>query len=147
MKFLKVLFVIISTLMALPILAKAESSCACLIKYSDDAKQVKYERKKFKVVFSGQVLDIKEKGENDLEVIFEVKESWKNAKVSQISVFTVKSTPYSCGYDFVKGETYLVFARKTDEDTLRTTICSRTKLVTKAALDLRVLGKGKVPKR
>ncbi len=75
-----------------------------------------------------------------------MKESWKNAKVSQISVFTVKSTPYSCGYDFVKGETYLIFAWKSDEDVLQTTICSRTKLLTKATLDLGVLGKGKVPK-
>ncbi len=53
MKLLRVLFVIIFTLTALPIFAKAESSCACLIKYSDDTKQVKYERKKFKAVFSG----------------------------------------------------------------------------------------------
>jgi hypothetical protein len=146
MKFSIVLFVIIFTLTALPVLAKAESSCACAIKYSDDARQVKYERKKFKAVFSGQVLDIKEKGENDLEVIFAVKESWKNAKVLRISVFTVKSTPASCGYDFVKGETYLVFAWKADEGELRATICSRTKLLTEAALDVRVLGKGKVPK-
>jgi hypothetical protein len=147
MKNLKVLFVVIFTLTTFPIFARAESSCACAIKYSDDAKQVKYERKKFKAVFSGQVLDIKEKGENDLEVIFSVKESWKNAKVSQISVFTVKPMPASCGYDFVKGETYVVFAWKSDEDKLRTYICSRTKLLSEATLDLRVLGKGKVPKK
>ena len=143
---LKVLFAIIFIVIVLPIFARAESSCACLIKYSDDAKQVKYERKKFKTVFSGQVLDIKVKEGNYLEVILSVKESWKNAKVSQISIFTVKSTPYSCGYDFVKGETYLVFARKADEGELRVTICSRTKLLSEAALDLRVLGKSKVPK-
>jgi hypothetical protein len=146
MKFFGILFSIIFTIAALPILAKADSSCACLIKYSDDAKQVRYERKKFKVVFSGQVLNIKERGENELEVIFSVKESWKNAKVSQISVFTAKPNPYSCGYDFVKGETYLVFARKSDENKLRATICSRTNLLAKATLDLRILGKGKVPK-
>jgi len=146
MKFLRVLFVIIFSLTALPIFAKAESSCACLIKYSDDAKQVKYERKKFKAVFSGQVLDIKQKGENELEILLSVKKSWKNASISQIKVSTVKPTFHSCGYDFKKGETYLVFARAYEDNELQVTICSRTKLLAEASLDLRVLSKGKVPK-
>ncbi|MBT8469118.1 MAG: hypothetical protein KJN97_10245, partial [Deltaproteobacteria bacterium] len=47
----------------------------------------------------------------------------------------------ACGYTFVKGETYLVYADRDEADPMRVSLCSRTALVADAEEDLDFLGK------
>ena len=63
---------------------------------------------------------------------------WKGMMDSEIEVRTGTS-PVDCGFPFVVGATYLVFARA-EGGTISTGICSRTAAVTEALRDLADLG-------
>jgi len=126
-----------------------ESACSCLSKVSSGAsvsRKVKYERKKSKAVFSGQVLEMVERNTRDSYenvVTFRVIETWKRVRTNTIKIITPRASPYSCGYDFQAGETYLVYVERIDDEELWTGICSRTMNLVNAAEDVRILGKGK----
>ncbi|HYO90079.1 MAG TPA: hypothetical protein VEQ40_00505 [Pyrinomonadaceae bacterium] len=102
-------------------------------------------------VFSGKVLQVKRvKGsEQDglwqVEVVFAVNTSWKGARQRVISVFTASQSA-ACGYSFMRGRTYLVYAGES-QGKLATTICSRTKRLKDARLDLKELGAGKLVRK
>jgi hypothetical protein len=44
-----------------------------------------------------------------------------------------------CGFEFETGERYLIYARRNEEDTLLTSMCSETKVLEYAGADLRIL--------
>ncbi|WP_374967042.1 hypothetical protein [Lysinibacillus sp. RS5] len=75
------------------------SSCAYLPSVEE------FERSK--AVFSGKVVDIKErlslKGYTTKSVLFEVTNAWKGVERSQI-IFTTGQGGGDCGYNFIKGE-------------------------------------------
>lgn len=134
----------------------ADNSCSCYSGISGNAslkKKVKYELKKSKAVFSGEVTEINEiqsgvyKG--NLEIKFKVINSWKKIKEEIVSVITEPSTkattpPYviSCGYTFQVGKTYLVYIESQSGENFLTGICSRTRKLIDATEDLEILGKG-----
>ena len=90
-------------------------------------------------VFSGEVVDIGElppepPGTTTMTmpflnpVTFDVKEAWKGVALDSVVVHG-QGTSASCGLDFERGETYLVFAGRIseDEDTaLQTDYCGNT---------------------
>ena len=94
-------------------------------------------------VFTGEVTDI---DKNDatpfggLEVTLRVKEMWKGEPAEELRVHTASSSA-ACGYGFVKGVTYLVYAVRDEADPLRVSLCSRTAPVEDAKEDLDFLGK------
>lgn len=99
-------------------------------------------------VFTGKVVDIKEpKGTiissaDPVKVTFEVDSSWKGVKGDKVTLSTALSSA-SCGFEFVKGESYIVYAYANGEgetDKLVASLCSRTKLLASASEDLKKLG-------
>ncbi len=125
-------------------------ACSCLPP-SSPAQELD----KSTAVFSGKVIEIKKHeqkkaaGEYDpftaVEAVFEVEKSWKGIDKKQVSVFT-SSNSASCGYNFQKGQSYLVYANADEQERLVTGICSRTKNLNDAREDLNELGAGKAVK-
>ncbi|OKL36865.1 hypothetical protein [Domibacillus mangrovi] len=112
---------------------------------------VKEEFSLSKAVFRGKVTEIDEKksvsGFPTKSVRFEVNETWKGVSQSQVNV-TTGNGGGDCGYEFRKGQEYLVYANDSDmygssEQTV--IICSRTKEISTAQEDLAILGEGQTP--
>jgi hypothetical protein len=101
-------------------------------------------------VFSGKVIDISgpnkrifKSSADPVTVLLEVDTIWKGINESQVIVHTAESSA-SCGFKFELGKEYLVYAYG-DKGDLQTGLCERTTLLTSAAEDLSILGKGKTP--
>ena len=140
---------VITFLLMLPGIGHA---CSCsLPPIGKTEKQlIELERKKSKAVFVGEVLEIivpnTPSGEPAwvAEVKFKVQKSWKGSVAEEVSVFTA-NVCCICGYMFKVGERYLVYAHGSDK--LGTDICTRTKRMANAEIDLMVLGKAKALKK
>jgi MYXO-CTERM domain-containing protein len=94
-------------------------------------------------VFTGEVTDIAPNQATrfgGLEITLRVKRVWKGDPEREIKVHTAGSSA-ACGYTFVRGETYLVYAVRDNADPMRVSLCSRTAPVANAKEDLRFLGK------
>jgi len=149
-------FVILIVIL-LPSTTKADQGCSCLGFVPDDAslsRKVEFERKHSKAVFTGEVLEIVKRQsppfEGYLEVKFKIKESWKKVKGKTVSILTeapniATEPPFykDCGYEFKVGESYLVYVERQSGTNLLVGICSRTRKLSEATDDLKVLGKGK----
>ena len=93
-------------------------------------------------VFTGEVTGIepnKATRFGGLEITLRVGQVWKGDLTEEIKVHTAGSSA-ACGYTFMKGETYLVYALRDDADPMRVSLCSRTALVKNAKEDLSFLG-------
>ncbi|MGG2055519.1 hypothetical protein ABFY48_14080 [Lysinibacillus pakistanensis] len=122
------------------------SACSCA-----DLPSVKEEFELSKAVFSGKVVDIKEKrslkGYTTKSVLFEVTNTWKGVEQSQI-IITTGQGGGDCGYNFIKGEEYLVYANESimyEAKSLVSTMCNRTGLLSSSHEDLEILGEGQPP--
>jgi MYXO-CTERM domain-containing protein len=94
-------------------------------------------------VFTGEVTTIEPNTATKfggVEITLRVKKVWKGDIGAQVQVRTAGSSA-ACGYSFVKGETYLVYADRDEADPMRVSLCSRTALVANAQEDLDLLGK------
>jgi len=94
-------------------------------------------------VFTGEVIDIKPNEVTrfrGLEITLRVQRVWKGTLDEKIAVHTAGSGA-ACGYGFVKGRTYLVYAVQDEADPLRVSLCSRTAPIENAKEDLDFLGK------
>ena len=78
-----------------------------------------------------------------MQVTFAISKVWKGTDQPTIEVLTSASSA-SCGFEFVQGEEYLVYASES-EGRLQTNLCSRTALLAMAGDDLAVLGAGSTP--
>lgn len=101
-------------------------------------------------VYAGKVINIIDtqpgprfSSAHPLEVVFQVSKVWKGPAHSTLAVTTARSE-VSCGYEFVKGQEYLVYARGT-EDKLEASLCSRTNPLSTAVADLAALGQDNAP--
>jgi hypothetical protein len=84
-------------------------------------------------------------------VKFQVERWWKGEAPSEIFLVTTRtknadgtSSSSSCDYDFKEHESYLIYATGEKRE-LRTNFCMRTRQLTKAEEDLKILGEGKEP--
>lgn len=94
-------------------------------------------------VFTGEVTGITKNDATPfggLEVTLRVKKVWKGAPEQEVKVHTA-GTSAACGYPFVVGKTYLVYAVRDEADPLRVSLCSRTALLEDAGEDLEFLGR------
>ncbi|MDH4282395.1 MAG: MYXO-CTERM sorting domain-containing protein, partial [Myxococcales bacterium] len=94
-------------------------------------------------VFTGEVIAIEPNETTKfggLAITLRVKQVWKGALQQQVEVHTAGSSA-ACGYSFVQGTTYLVYAVRDDADPMRVSLCSRTARVDDAQEDLDFLGK------
>lgn len=107
---------------------------------------------KANAVFSGKVLQVEEgspfrlmrSSADPVRVVFEVTGNWKGAENSQMAVYTAMSSS-SCGAEFAKGQSYLVYAYENEERRLATGLCTRTKELSLASDDLQKLGQSSAP--
>ena len=97
-------------------------------------------------VFTGKVIDIKKptgpivSSLDPIQVTFEIRSSWKGINENKVTLTTARSTA-SCGFDFTKGESYLVYASDGGKPgELNVHNCSRTVQLASAQADLRDLG-------
>lgn len=119
------------------------SACSCAYLPS-----VEEEFELSKAVFSGKIVDIKEKlslkGYTTKSVLFEVTNTWKGVEQSQI-IITTGQGGGDCGYNFIKGEEYLVYANESimyGAKSLVSTMCNRTGVLSSSQEDLEILGEG-----
>lgn len=112
---------------------------------------VQDELSRSETVFTGRVLEVKEERTKRYlsnAVLFETSQIWKGGSESQIIIHT-GSSGGDCGFHFVKGEDYLVYAKPSsmygDKEQLVTIICDRTNELAEAKEDLAILGEGKLP--
>ena len=104
-------------------------------------------------VFEGTVVSIKEKfkimqsSADPVRVTFQVGARWKGEVGEKVTVTTAQSGA-SCGFEFTKGERYIVYAggeKAAGEEgaaKLTVSLCSRTALLPGAEEDLKELGAG-----
>lgn len=98
------------------------------------------------VVFLGTCMDVLPNAlKGGLNIVFQVDSSWKRA-IEQVTTVHTKS-PNQCGYPFLKGERYIVFANKRHQTT-ETSICQPNQAYAdNGLLTVRRLGAGFAPGR
>ena len=95
-----------------------------------------------------------ETAQTDVLVLkFQIDRWWKGRETREVVLFTDQTknpdgsqTITDCDFPFEVGKQYLVYAFR-DEGKLKTNLCTRTKLLEKAGEDLKILGKGRRPRR
>jgi hypothetical protein len=91
-------------------------------------------------VFAGVVQSIEDTGRWKLIVTFRVLQWWKGDELSESVVVITGRDGAACGYPVVKGQSFLVFARRTPEKRLSLSHCSKTSALVCAMDDLKELG-------
>lgn len=137
--------ILISSTLMLGILASAQTifACTCEIPSASSSlrKKVRDARKKSFAVFAGEVLKISEQTDGyGVKVTLRIDSMWKGPETSEALVSTGKDGG-DCGYPFVVGKKYLVYASQSKDGFLTTNICQRTQLLSLAKEDIAVLGK------
>ena len=113
------------------------------------------EMEKFPAVFAGKVVSIQHSfdpnaasvsREDRTTVGFEVSTVWKGT-VHEDMYITTPPTGGSCGFSFIEGEEYVVYAYDGayDDGSYTVGICSRTALLGQAQADIDALGAGRAP--
>ena len=122
------------------------SACSCV-----ELPSAEEEFDRSKAVFSGKVVDIREKrsqnGYSPKSVLFDVTNTWKGVDQSQI-IITTGQGGGDCGFDFKLGQEYLIYANESTmygEKLLVSIICSRTNELSSSEEDLTILGEGQPP--
>jgi hypothetical protein len=116
-------------------------ACSCV---GEDAKE---RLELFTVVFEGKVIN---KGETNevqqgrffREYTFEIYRAWKGIEEERITIFSHDEGSDSCGYEFTKNNTYLVFAYDGKDHEWETNFCSGNIPISKAKEELKQLGSG-----
>ncbi len=95
-------------------------------------------------VFSGEVSDVKQSSFFKKSIVtFTVTQAWKGVDTKSIQIKT-ESQSSECGFTFLEGIEYLVYAKGKDDNSLETSACDRTKWIAAAQEDLDILGEGKL---
>ena len=104
---------------------------------------------KAKAVFVGKVISVKKTDKNcpalcQVNVLFEVEESWKGVDEKRVVVSTGHGFG-DCGVGFKRGRRYLVYAGGAVATRYSASVCSRTRSLAheQARQDLKELGAGK----
>ncbi|WP_145408202.1 hypothetical protein [Paenibacillus xylanexedens] len=118
-------------------------ACSCV----GNTALERLESENYSAVFEGTVI---EKGSRSQlgfgeyrKYTFEAVRAWKGVNGQKVTIHSLDQGSSSCGFQFTKGETYLVFASSDEKDqTLKTTLCSGNKLISQADEDVQLLGAG-----
>lgn len=124
--------------------ARADA-CSCVEPGSVQESQVRSD-----AIFEGTVTTVKSSSGilssssvKAVKASFQVNEVWKGLVTPTIEVLTAQGSD-SCGFEFVEGERYLVYATATGK-ALEVSLCSNTVLHSKADEQFIVLGSGSLP--
>ncbi len=141
----KIIFSIIFSTFLIAITASDILACSCIVQEDIPIeKQVKDAYTKSSSVFVGQVVAVIKNPETYSVVVkFKVEKSWNKKFQEKITISTASDSAM-CGYEFVVGKKYLVYANG-ENNNLGTNICTRTASVV-SNKDIAVLNKMKKPK-
>ena len=125
-------------------------ACKCVVPGSPSE-----ELQKFSAAFAGRVVSVQHSYDPDADSVsredrttvrFKVSTVWKGV-VHEDMYVTTPPTGGSCGFAFVEGEHYIVYAYDShyDDGGYSVGICSRTALLQQAQADLEALGNGHAP--
>ncbi|MWC27920.1 hypothetical protein [Paenibacillus sp. MMS18-CY102] len=137
-----ILFVLGLTMLLAPMLLPSHAyACSCAVSPS-----VASEFAKKTAIFTGEVTDIKihnnsmkvQSSIDPVDVTFKVQQVWKGEKISEKTVVKTVRSDESCGYPFKEAQAYLVYAYG-DGSNLEVGLCSGTKLLAEAGIDLKEL--------
>jgi hypothetical protein len=120
-------------------------ACKCAMESSKLPleQQVIHSLKESKAVFTGKVTAIEKLTILSVKVTMKVDRVWKKDLPETVILFTGVGKG-DCGYPFKEGESYLIY-EDSSSNSLVVNICSRTKLLSKADEELKILGNGKTP--
>ncbi len=139
----KIIFSIIFSTFLIALTASDIFACSCF--QPEDVpieKQVREAYQKSSSVFIGEVVEVIKKPDV-YSVRFKVEKTWNKKFQKEIIVSTAKDSSL-CGYSFVVGKKYLVYASENNNN-LMTNICTRTASVI-SNKDIAFLNKIKKPK-
>ncbi len=145
-KLVFILLMISMLLFLLNIVPATSYACSCAA-----PGPVQDEHERSDAVLKGEVIGVVDEKENStvqssadpIAFIIKVDEIWKGIKQTEVVVYTERDSA-SCGFTFMEGREYLIYASKSDDD-LRVSLCSRTTEMTSATADIDILGKGIEP--
>jgi len=90
-------------------------------------------------VFMGKVVSFDNAGDNIQRLAkISVTKIWKGERSAVNEILTANNSA-ACGYEFVVGESYVIYAYKASDRNLHTNICTRTRPARLAAEDLKYL--------
>lgn len=123
------------------ILSAQNDNCGC-----DSTQTWDQSEEKANVIFLGTCMDVTPNAlKGGLNILFQVDSSWKRDIELVTTVHT--NSPNQCGYPFLKGKRYIVFANK-QHQTEKTSQCEPNQLYDdNGILTLRRLGQGFPPGR
>jgi hypothetical protein len=101
-------------------------------------KPVEGAYKQNSAIFSGKVISIKKTGNFWNTVKIRVGKSWKGNLSKTITISTA-SAGSMCGYKFVTGKSFLIYANGNDPNELAVSLCSRTALLSESKEDVETL--------
>ncbi len=119
-------------------------ACSCV---ESDAQE---RLKTYTAVFTGEVVKkgLSQQSQHDgllREYTFDVDIGWKGVNMKKMKVIGSDGGSDSCGVQFEKNQSYLIFASLDERDNrLHTNLCSGNVPVEQAGDDLKLLGAGKV---
>lgn len=117
-------------------------ACSCIVKDIPEKQQVLESYKGSTAVFSGEVIEIIQSDENTKTIKLKLVESWKMALGEMVTVTTANDSAM-CGYEFVIGKKYLVYANESSGE-LFVNNCSRTSEFALTSKDFKYLKKYKI---
>lgn len=119
-------------------------ACSCV------ESDVQERLKTYAAVFTGEVVnkgDSQQSKHDGLlrEYTFDVDTAWKGVNAKKMKILTSDGGSDSCGIQFKKNQSYLIYAYQYKVDhKLHTNLCSRNVPIEQAGDDLKLLGAGKV---
>jgi hypothetical protein len=142
MKRIVLLFVIFSTVVAGLTSFPQNRAYAC----SCAAGNAKEKLDRSTAVFVGKVIAIggtqKFQHGRLRKYTFEVEEAWKGVSTNPFTIYSYDGESASCGYRFIRNQTYLVYSYQGNNNLLQTNLCSGNLIMSQADGELQQLGSG-----
>jgi hypothetical protein len=129
------------TLLLLALLSSSQPAAGCSCVYIPDQDHACVAFPHTDAVFSGRVASVSKRNEAEVwggsyrVFRFEVLEGFSGVEGTTVDVATGMGGG-DCGFGFEAGKSYLVYARRLENGTFSTSICSRTRSLERAAADL-----------
>ena len=139
------------------LLPDCASACSCAALPGTPQERATRALSESTAVFSGEVVDVDEPPpattmiegtmafimpSGKATVTLRASEVWKGPRQQTVTITTGADSDIGCGYPFVEGEEYLVYATG---DGPSVSLCSETKPLSEAKADLEALGDGEAP--
>lgn len=114
---------------------------ACLCPALEVKERVELMKKEADAIFTGTVGSVEAIKANSFKVVISVESSWIAEDTDEYTIYTSGASPGGCGVSFLKGRSYLVYAKKDNDGRFVTEICWGTREMSSANEDLMILGK------